>query len=75
MAIATIPIKLEGEAARLYMTAAPEMQDKLRLLVNMWLRELVTSSSPLSALMDAISDKAQARGLTPELLETLLQND
>ena len=36
---------------------------------------MATSSTPLPALMDEIGDKAQARGMTPEVLAALLNAD
>lgn len=44
----------------------------MRLLLTLWLREFALTSRPLSEIMDAISDKAEARGLTPEILESIL---
>ena len=39
---------------------------------NLWLRQLTARSTSLSSLMDQVSDKAQARGLTLEILEEML---
>ncbi len=72
MAMATINIQLDKDAAQIYTTASVENQEKLRMLLSFWLREFDVSSIPLTDLMDEISDKAQARGLTPEILESLL---
>jgi hypothetical protein len=44
----------------------------LRVLLSLWLREFAVSPRPLKVIMDEISEKAQARGLTPEILESLL---
>jgi hypothetical protein len=72
MSITTISIPLDSETARAYTQASAEDQKKLRLLLSLWLREFVISPRPLNAIMDELSDKAQARGLTPEILESLL---
>ena len=72
MTTATIPIQIDSDAAQRYAAAAPEMQAKLRLLVSLWLREFTSPATSLSALMDAISDKAQARGLTPRFVQVHL---
>jgi hypothetical protein len=69
---ATITIQLDAEAARIYSAASEAEQKKLQLLLSLWLRELAASPTPLDGLMDQISDKAQARGLTPEVLESIL---
>lgn len=72
MSIAEVIIPLDADTARIYTSAPAEEQKKLRLLLSFWLREFVASPTPLSVLMDEISEKAQARGLTPEILESLL---
>lgn len=72
MSIATITIPLDTDTARIYTKASAEDQKKLRLLLSLWLREFAVSPRPLTAVMDEISKKAQARGLTPEILESLL---
>lgn len=72
METATITIQLDAETARLYETASEEERKKMQVLLSLWLREFAASSVSLKELMDEISKKAQARGLTPEMLETLL---
>ena len=75
MTLSSIKIPLDPETARIYADASPEDQKKLRLLLSLWLREFAVSPTPLKAVMDEISRKAQARGLTPEILESLLHGD
>ncbi len=75
MAVSTISIQLDNDAARIYTAASAGNKEKLRMLLSFWLREFDVSSIPLTTLMDKISDKAQARGLTPEILESLLDAD
>lgn len=65
MSTATITIPLDTNTARVYTDASAEVQKKLRLLLSLWLREFATSPRPLKAVMDEISEKAQARSLTP----------
>lgn len=72
MSIAKVTIPLDADTAQIYTNAPAEEQKKLRLLLSLWLREFAASPTPLRALMDQISEKAQARGLTPEILESLL---
>jgi hypothetical protein len=72
MTIATVTIQLDDDAAQIYTTASSETQKKIQLLLSFWLREFDIPSIALTDLMDEISDNAQRRGLTPELLETLL---
>ncbi|MCA9997663.1 MAG: hypothetical protein KDE56_18020 [Anaerolineales bacterium] len=75
MALATIEIQLEEDVARMYQAASIEQKDKMRLLINLWLREFTPNAISLKQIMDETSDKAVERGLTPELLETLLSDD
>ena len=73
MTTATITLELNAEAVSAYNTASAEEQKKMRLLLSLWLKELAVSPTiSLSALMDDISDKAEARGLTPAILESIL---
>ena len=72
MAIAKITVPVDDQTARIYTSASAEDKKKLRLLLSLWLREFAVSPPPLNAIMDEISDKAKARGLTPEILESLL---
>ncbi len=72
MAIANITLPLDTQTARLYTNASSEDKKKLRLLLSLWMREFAASPRPLKVVMDEISEKAQARGLTPEILESLL---
>lgn len=70
MSVATISIQLDEEVAQIYTNASEEKQEKLRLLFSLWLREFEELS--LFTVMDKISDKAQERGLTADILESLL---
>lgn len=72
MTIATITLQVDADLAQVYQSAPSADRSKFDLLLNLWLRELFTRSTPLNALMDELSDQAQARGLTPKKLEELL---
>jgi hypothetical protein len=67
-----ITIRVSPEAARVYNAATAEEQRKLDLLLSLKLTEVARAPRPLEEVMDEISRKAQARGLTPEILESLL---
>lgn len=69
--MASITIPVPTELAEVYDAASSEDQQKIQLLMRVWLRESV-SNVPLNQLMDEISDRAAARGLTPEILEKAL---
>jgi len=68
----TITIRVSPEAARVYNTATAEQQRKLEVLLSLKLTEVARAPRPLEEIMDEISREAQARGLTPETLESLL---
>jgi hypothetical protein len=69
----TITIPLDPEAAKIYKAAPAEDKKKMQALLSLWLRDLATAEpSTLRETMNDLSRKAQARGLTPEILESLL---
>jgi hypothetical protein len=67
-----ITIPLDADTARLYSQIPADLQGKFQLLLNLWLRDLIVLPRPLQVVIDEISQKAQERGLTPEILESLL---
>jgi hypothetical protein len=75
MTLATIEIQLEEDVAQIYEKASSEQKEKMQLLINLWLREFDPKAQSLSQIMDEISDNAAARGMTPELLESLLRDE
>ena len=70
--IHTITISVRPEAARVYNTATAEQQRKLEALLSLKLTEVARTTRPLEDIMSGMSRNAQARGLTPEILESLL---
>ena len=59
-----------------YTGASPDEQKKLQLLLSLRLQELTsTEGKSLRTAMDEIGQAAEARGLTPEVLETLLRDE
>jgi hypothetical protein len=73
MSLAEITIAVDPETAAAFAKASPEQQRKLRLLLNLRLRELtVRPSRPLSQIMDEIGEEAARNGMTPEILESIL---
>ncbi|OGO35930.1 MAG: hypothetical protein A2W35_11975 [Chloroflexi bacterium RBG_16_57_11] len=67
-----ITIRVEAEAAKAFRSASPEKRRKLELLLGMQLLESARGGPALDQIMDEISRNAQARGLTPEILDELL---
>jgi hypothetical protein len=71
----TISIPLDPQTARAYAAAGDEEKLKMRALLSLWVRELTASELPsLQQVLDEAGRKAQARGLTPEILESILKD-
>jgi len=76
MAETIIALPVDAETARVYHTASPEDRKKIQVLLQLRLRELAgLPKTSLVEIMDDIGAKAQARGLTPEILEDLLRDE
>ncbi len=74
MANPTITIPLDQQTAQAYDSAPPEEKRKIQALLSLWLRELAAGERPsLQSVLDRVARKAQDRGLTPEILESLLR--
>jgi hypothetical protein len=76
MATEPITIHLDAEAARVFKTAGPEEQKKMEALLGLWLKEIATTEAlSLKEVMDDAGRTAQASGLTPEILESILNEE
>jgi hypothetical protein len=72
----TISIPVDAETAQAYHATSAEDQKKLQLLLRLRLRELTRiPTRSLRDVMDEIGANAEARGLTPEILEQLLNDE
>jgi hypothetical protein len=70
----TITIPLDPQTANAYDSAAPEEKRKIQALLSLWVRELAAGQYPsLQEVLDEVGRKAKARGLTPEVLDSLLK--
>jgi hypothetical protein len=70
----TITIPLDPQTARAYDSAAPDEKRKMQALLSLWLRDLTAGEHPsLRAVLDDVASKAKSRGLTPEILDSLLK--
>ena len=77
MATANLTIQVSEEAARAFTQVSPDDQRKIQLLLDLRLRDLTISPLPrksLQAVIDEIGKNAAARGLTPAVLESLLND-
>jgi hypothetical protein len=68
-----ITIRVDPDAARAYRATTDEQRRKLDLLLSLRLQDALNPSGSLQDLMRDISRKAQERGLTPEILESILR--
>jgi hypothetical protein len=76
MTTSTISIEVDADAARAFAAASAEEKRKLQLLLNLRRREIMTGPTrSLREIMDEIGAEAKARGLTPEILDSLLHED
>jgi hypothetical protein len=74
MALREISIRVSDQAARAYEAATPEQRRKLDALLTLRLTEAARSSRTLEDIMGDMAARAQARGLTPELLNDILND-
>jgi hypothetical protein len=72
MAVEEITIHVDAESARAYRGASEQERRKLDTLLSLRLHEALHSAGSLEQLMRDISRKAQERGLTPEILDSIL---
>lgn len=67
-----ITVSVDSDVAAAYRRASKEERRKLDVLVSLRLREATKSTTSLEDVMREISHNAQQRGLTPEILKSLL---
>ena len=68
----SITIRVSPEAALTYETASADQQRKLDALLSLKLSQVALDKRPLETIMSELSHKAQERGLTPEILKSIL---
>lgn len=68
----TITIRVNAEAARIFESVSEEERRKLEALLSVKLSEATRHKRSLEEVMSDISQKAQARGLTSEILDSIL---
>jgi hypothetical protein len=73
MATSTIGVPVDSETAAAFARSSLDDQRKMQLLLALRLQELTAKPvKPLKDLMDEIGQRASERGLTPTVLESLL---
>ena len=72
----TILLEVEEETAQAFTEASETERRKYRLLLGLRLRELTSKSArPLQQVIEDIGEAAESRGMTPELLDQLLEDE
>lgn len=72
MRSSAISFQVDERIAKIYQEAPEDVQKKMQILFDILMQELILSPRPLQDVMDEISQKAEERGLTPEILDSLL---
>ncbi len=67
-----ITIRVNAEVARIFEAASEEQRHKLEALLSIKLSDATRSKRSLEEIMIEVSHNARDRGLTPEILDSLL---
>ena len=68
-----ITVKVSSKATQAYQQATAKQKENFNTLVSLFLEQEITEDiDSLGTLMDKISERAASRGLTPEILESIL---
>ena len=70
-----ITVSVDSDVADIYRSASDKERRKLDLLINFRLRDATKSEKSLREVMSEISRNAQRRGLTPEILQSILDDE
>lgn len=75
MSTEIISIRVDAEAAKAFKSLSEADRRKLEAILSIRLSEITQRAESLEAVMREISDKAKARGLTPEILKSLFDEE
>ena len=71
----TITIRVNAEVARIFEAASEGQRRKLGALLSLKLIDATQSKRTIEAVMSEISQNAQERGLTTEILDSMLSDE
>ncbi len=72
----SITLEVESDAARVFNDAPQGDKEKLQALFEILAKQYAEADSEsLKRVMDEISGNAQSRGLTPEILDSILADE
>ena len=66
-------IEVDNEIEKAYREAEPEKQQKISMFLNVMLKKAIRPK-PLLEVMEEASKQAIANGMTPEILESILND-
>ena len=70
-----ITVSVDSDVASIYRSASDEERRKLDLLINLRLRDATESRKSLRDIMSEVSRNSQRRGLTQEMLQSILDDE
>lgn len=70
-----ITVSVDSDVANRYRLASNQERRKLDLLINLHLRDVTESGKSLRDTILEISRNAQQRGLTPEILQSIMDEE
>ena len=70
-----ITVSVDSDVADFYRSVSDAQRRKLDLLVSLRLREVAVDRKSLIEIMDEISSNARQRGLTPKILQSILDEE
>ncbi|MDJ0688900.1 MAG: hypothetical protein QNJ41_10350 [Xenococcaceae cyanobacterium MO_188.B32] len=70
-----ITIHVDADTAKAFKATSAQKRQKLELLLNLKLKESLSNSDSLLEIMDEISQEAINKGLTPEIIQSLLEDE
>ena len=68
----TITVTVDAEVAKKYRSASQMDRRRMDFLISSHLRRIMAPRRPLEETMRELSQEAQERGLTPEILQSIL---
>ncbi len=69
-----ITIQVDPEIAKAYRDADADKKRKIQIFLNIMLKKAVTQK-PLLEVMEEASQQAVSNGMTPEILESILNDE
>ncbi len=70
-----ITIRVDADIAKSFKSISAQERQKLELLLNLKLKESLLLNDSLLKIMDEISQEAIEKCLTPEILQSLLEDE